>query len=313
MRVLVTGTLSYDYIMDFPGLFVDRIMPEKIHNISLSFLVDKLSKQFGGTAGNIAYSLRLLGVRPILFATAGNDFAPYQKFLTRKHVITKYVKKVRNVPTSSYFVVTDNNDNQIGSFYIGASEYNKSLAVSNIKEKLDFAIVAPNNPTANIHFVSECRKLGIPYLYDPAFQISNYSPQELLNGIEGAAVLIGNDYEIALIEQKLGVSHRSLIAMVPVLITTLGSKGSIVETQKEAIHIKAAKPKNTSDPTGAGDAYRAGFIAGFLRGFSLQTCGQMGSVAAAYTVEKYGTVTHEYTKKDFVKRYKENFGTSLIL
>jgi adenosine kinase len=299
--------------MDFPGLFVDRIMPDKIHNISLSFLVDKLTKQFGGTAGNIAYSLSLLGVRPILFATAGNDFAPYQKFLMSKHVETKYIKKVKNIPTSSYFVVTDNNDNQIGSFYVGASEYNKSLEVSNIREKLDFAVVAPNNPTANLHFVSQCRKHAIPYLYDPAFQISNYTPEQLLDGIEGAAIVIGNDYEIALIEQKLGVSHRALVAIVPVLITTLGSKGSIVETQKEAIHIKIAKPKDTSDPTGAGDAYRAGFIAGFLRGLDLKVCGQMGSVAAAYTVEKYGTVTHEYTQKEFIARYKENFGTLLIL
>ena len=313
MRVLVTGTLSYDYIMNFPGLFVDRIMPEKIHNISLSFLVDSLSKQFGGTAGNIAYSLRLLGVQPVLLATAGNDFSSYQTFLTRKRVETKYVKKVKDMPTSSYFVVTDKNDNQIGSFYVGASKYNKNLEVSKIREKLDFAVLAPNDPSGMLGFVAQLQKLGTPYLYDPAFQISNYSPEQLLDGIRGAAVLIGNDYEIALIEQKLGLSHKKLVAMAPVLITTLGSKGSVIETQKEAIHIQAAKPKNISDPTGAGDAYRAGFIVCFLRGFDLQVCGQMGSIAAAYTVEKYGTVTHEYTKKDFIKRYKENFGTTIAL
>ena len=150
-------------------------------------------------------------------------------------------------------------------------------------------------------------------MYDPAFQIGNFTPEELIEGISNAQILIGNDYEIALIEDKLKISHEELIVMVPILITTLGSKGSIIEARNDAMHIKPAKPKNTSDPTGAGDAFRAGFVAGYLKGFDLLVCGQMGSVAAVYTVEKYGTQTHEFTKKEFTKRYEENFGTSVKL
>ena len=164
-----------------------------------------------------------------------------------------------------------------------------------------------------MQYVSECKKLKLPYLYDPAFQIGNFTKEELIDGISHAQILIGNDYEIALIEEKLGLSHEELILMVPILITTLGSKGSIIEKRNDAMHIKPAKPHNTSDPTGAGDAFRSGFLAGYLRGFDLQICGQMGSVAAVYTVEKYGTQTHEYTVPEFAERYKENYGSILKL
>lgn len=315
MNVVVTGSLSFDYIMDFSGRFADRIMPDKIHKISLSFLVETLNKQFGGTAGNIAYTLKLLGIDPTILAPAGNDFREYQKHLVSHKVSTKMIAVHKDVRTSSYFVVTDTDDNQIGSFYIGAMKYAKNLSIikgtsltcRDVPCTCNFVVISPTDPAAMKRYVRECRKRLLPYMYDPAFQIGNFSAEELRQGIIGAQILIGNDYEIALIEQKLGITHEELIVMVPVLITTLGSKGSIIETRKESIHVKPAKPKNTSDPTGAGDAYRAGFIAGHLRGLSLKECGQMGSVAAVYTVEKYGTQTHMFTKKEFIKRYEENF------
>jgi adenosine kinase len=308
MNLIITGTLSFDYIMDFRGRFADRIMPEKIHKISLSFLVETLTKQFGGTAGNIAYTLKLLGVSPTILAPAGSDFEEYKKFLESKKISTKSIAIQHNVKTSSYFVVTDTDDNQIGSFYLGATKFAKKLTIPN---HADFVVLAPTDPPAMKKYIGECR--GLPYMYDPAFQIGNFTADELHDGITGAKILIGNDYEIALIEQKLGVSHEELIVMVPVLITTLGAKGSIIETRREAIHIKPAKPKNTSDPTGAGDAYRAGFLAGYLKKYDLQICGQMGSVAAAYTVETYGTQTHNFTKNEYIRRYKENFNDDLDL
>ena len=309
MNVIVTGSLGYDYIMNFPGRFADRIMPDKIHKLSLSFLVDKLTKQFGGVAGNIAYTLKLLGVDPLVVACAGNDFTPYKKHLMKHQIRTSQIKEYKDESCSLYSVVTDQDDNQIGSFYVGAMKYAKDLSLPSG----NFVVIAPTDPMAMNKYVKECRSRKLPYLYDPAFQITTFSAEELREGIEGAAILIGNDYEIALMENRIGISHEKLLTMTPVVITTLGAKGSIIETTKDSIYINPAKPKNTSDPTGAGDAYRAGFLAGYLRKFGLLTCGQMGSVAAVYTVEKYGTQTHTFTKKEFIARYKDNYGQTIAL
>ena len=313
MKEVVTGSLGYDYIMNFPGRFVDRIMPDKLHQISLSFLADKLTKNIGGTAGNLAYTLKLLGAEPYIVATVGSDFEEYRQFLSKHRITVDGIRVIRNEPCGSYHVITDKDDNQIGAFYTGATKYNKGLSIEQ-SEKPTFVVIGPNDPEAMKKYVTECRKLGYRYLYDPAFQIGNFTPEELRYAIEGAELLIGNDYEVALIEQKLGVTHEDLIMMGPkAIITTLGAKGSIIETRFDAIHVKAAKPKNVSDPTGAGDAYRGGFLAGYVRGLPLEVCAQMGSVAAVYTVEKYGTVTHHYTKGEFIKRYKENYGTTVTL
>ncbi len=313
MKEVVTGSLGYDYIMNFSGRFADRIMPDKLHQISLSFLADKLSKNLGGTAGNLAYTLKLLGNEPYIISTAGNDFEDYRKFLEKHGIIHNGIKVVTNEPCGSYHVITDSDDNQIGAFYTGATKYNKELSVA-ASDKPEFVVVGPNDPEAMRKFVTECRTNGYRYMYDPAFQIGNFTGEDLRYAIEGAELVIGNDYEIALMEQKLGVSHEELILMGPkAIITTLGSKGSIIETRMEAIHVKPAAPKNVSDPTGAGDAFRGGFLAGYLKGFDLQVAGQMGAVAAVYTVEKYGTVTHHFTKDEFIKRYEENYSTSVEL
>lgn len=311
--VVVTGTLGFDYIMDFPGKFADRIMPDKIHKISLSFLADTLKKQFGGTAGNIAYTLKLLGFEPKIIALAGNDFEPYRKFLQNHGIDTSGILIKKDVATSSYFVITDKDDNQIGSFYLGASKYAKNLSVINKGPKPDFVVLAPAEPKAMKKYVLECRKYRLPYLYDPAFQIGAFTPDDLMQGISGAKILIGNDYEISLIEDKLKINHFELLELCPIVITTLGAKGSIIERVGKKILIPSAKPKKIVDPTGAGDAYRGGFLAGYLRRFDLKTCGKMGAVAAAYTVEKYGTITHIFNKGEFAKRYGKDFSEKLIL
>ena len=299
--------------MDFSGRFCDRIMPDKLHCLSLSFLVDKLSKQMGGTAGNIAYSMRLLGMNPVILAPAGEDYAPYRAFHKKHGITTKYVAIHKDVATSSYFVMTDQDDSQIGSFYTGATRYAKKLHIGDVPNRDTLVILAATEPEAMKQYVKECMELKAPYLYDPAFQIGNFTAEELDEGISHAQIFIGNDYEIALAEQKLAISHEELIVKVPILITTLGSKGSIIETRHDAMHIRRCDAKNASDPTGAGDAYRAGFVSGYLRGFPLDVCGQMGSVTAAYTVEKYGTQTHTFTKKEFIARYKEAYGTPIKL
>ncbi len=366
MRLIITGSLAYDTIMDFPGKFAERIMPDKIHVLSLSFLVDTLTNNIGGCATNLAYTLKLLGIDPLIMTAAGKDFGEMKEFFKKYGISTDAIKVFEDDYCSSYHVVTDCDDNQIGAFHIGASKYNKELSLFALKGRTlnskarpyvtvrnkavshdNFVTIGPTDPIAMVKYVKECHTMHFPYLYDPAFQIANFTPEELKEGLAGSAITIGNDYEIALIEQKLGISHEELIVMVPVLITTLGPKGSIIETRTDAVHIKPAKVGNVIDPTGAGDAYRAGFLAGYLgtrpgleakgsglnvpEGLTPETlgtrpglerkispdkltiCGQMGSIAAAYAVEKLGTVTHTFTKKEFIKRYQENYGTKLVL
>ncbi len=311
MNCIVIGSLGFDYIMDFPGKFSDRIMMDKTHKISLSFLVDKLNKQFGGTAGNIAYSLKLLGVDPFILSSAGNDFGPYEEFLKKNLMETKYIKQVTDVVTGSYFVVTDQEDNQIGSFYGGAIKYAHEL---DIPDNLsDFVIISSTTPEAMNKAVNQCIQRKIKFMYDPAFQIGGLSIDDLKAGIAGCQIFIGNDYEIALVEKKFNIDHRTLVGMVQILITTLGASGSIIETKDEKIDIKPAKATEVLDPTGAGDAFRGGFMAGYLRGYDLKTCGQMGSIAAVYTVERYGTMTHKITQDEFLSRYKQNYSVALNL
>lgn len=315
MDIIITGSLGYDYIMDFAGRFADRIMPEALHKLSLSFLVDTLNKQFGGTAGNLAYTLKLLGEHPRVIAPAGNDFQPYMAFLKKHRIDVSGISVYRDEKTSSYFGITDADDNQIGSFYVGAMKYAKdiNLAPFIADPKKAIAVLGPIDPVAMVLFVKQCQALSLSYLYDPAFQIANLSPKDLKAGISGASILIGNDYEILLIQKQLGISHDELLLLVPCVVTTLGAKGSLIEKNKKQYSIAPAIVANASDPTGAGDAYRGGFLAGFVRGFDLSVCGQMGSVAAAYTVEAYGTVTHTYTKKQFADRYEKNYGTRIEL
>jgi adenosine kinase len=288
-------------------------MEDKIHSLSLSFLVDSLKKQFGGTGGNIAYSLRLLDQPAFVMACVGNDFDAYRSFFQKNHIPLTYVKEYKTLPSSSYFVVTDKANNQIGSFYIGAMKHAPKLSLHSVKEHIDFAVIAPTNPDAMKKAVLECSALEIPYLYDPAFQIPVFSRKELSEGIKNATILIGNDYEMSELESKLELTHEEIVAQVPIVVTTLGNKGSIIETRTDHMHIRPAKVKKAVDPTGAGDAYRAGFLAGYINGFPLDVCGKMGSVASAYTVELYGTQTHTYTKRAFIMRYEENYGETITL
>lgn len=308
--IIVVGSLAFDQIMDFPGRFSEAIMPDKIHMINLSFLTDTLSKNFGGTAGNIAYNLSLLGTNTAVLSSCGKDFLAYKNFLDKSGVKTAYINECSDLFTSNYFVVVDKSDNQIGGFYSGAMARDKSLSLDCIKEKIELVIISPTDPEAMIKFARECQQKKIPYMFDPGMQLPRLSNNQLEQGINNAEILIGNDYEMALIQKRLKLTSQELLKKVKILITTLGEKGSIINNK---IKIGTAKPKKIIDPVGAGDAYRAGFTAGFLKDLDLKTCGEMGATTACYTVEKQGTTTHSFTKKEFYDRFKDNFGGDIKL
>jgi len=300
--VLVTGSLAYDVIMDFPGKFSDHIDPTKIHILNLSFLVDTLKKQQGGTAGNISYNLALLEIPVSILGSVGEDFDEYHRFLQKAGVDVSSIKVIKNEQTSQAFITTDKADNQITSFYPGSMKNNASLKIADLLQKPGFVVISPNDPKAMVNFALECQKLNIPYMFDPGMQLPRLTDQDLITGIKEAKILIGNDYEIGMIKKRLKKIE------VEILITTLGEKGSEILTKKGLIRIQAARPKSVIDPTGAGDAYRAGFLSGYLQGLDLNECGQMGSIAACYSVEKYGTTTHSFTIAEFKQRYQENYG-----
>lgn len=307
-KIVVTGSLAYDYIFDFPGKFSDNIDPTKLHILNLSFLVTDLRKGAGGTAGNIAYSLGLLGVQTKLLAVAGNDFDTHRKHLEKAGVETAQIKIIPDESTALAMIMTDAVDNQIAAFYPGAMNHSPELTLNTISEHIDFLIIAPDLPETMIQLTKEAAQKKIPYLFDPGMQLPRLSDSELKEGIKGTSILIGNDYEMGLMIKRVGEER---IQNVPLVITTLGEKGSIISEGDKKIEIKPSSPESVVDPTGAGDAYRSGFMAGFLDGKDLKTCGQMGSLAACYSVEKYGTTTHYFTQEEFKNRYQKNYHEEL--
>ena len=311
MTIVVAGSIAYDYIMSFPGYFREHILPEKIERLSVSFLVDSMRRERGGCAPNIAYNLALLGERPRIMGTVGQDFAEYRAWLEEHGIDTSTIVEIEDEFTASFFVSTDRDNNQIASFYTGAMGYAHTLSFkdqdySNIK----IAIISPNDPTAMMQHARECQELGIPYIYDPSQQIIRLSGEELVNGMQGARILIVNDYEFEMIQHKTGLSERAILNLVETLIVTRGGQGSNIMTADRTIHIPIAPPRRVADPTGVGDAYRAGIIKGYIHRLSWETTGRIGSLAATYVLEEHGTQNHHYTLPEFVARYRENFGPS---
>lgn len=305
-RIVVTGSLAYDHIMSMPGKFSDHIMPDKLHILNVSFIMQTFRREFGGTGGNIAYSLASLEIPTALVGSSGNDFSEYALHLKRlRYLDISGVQVVKNTPTAQGFVTTDRDDNQIWGFYEGAMKYSSRISLKDILRPDDFLVIAPNDPVATINYAKEATKLNIPYMFDPAFNIPHFTKSDLESSVNNATIVIGNDYEIELIKRKL--SLKSLPRTQKIWITTLGSKGSTINQDSNEWKIPPAKPKNTSDPTGAGDAYRAGFLAGYVKALPLDRCGKMGSLSAAYTVEAYGTQTHKFTVGEFQKRFDKNF------
>jgi adenosine kinase len=309
VRIVVTGSIAYDYLMVFPGHFKDHILPDKMHVLSVSFLVESMRRQRGGTAPNIAYNLALLGERPTIMGTVGEDFAEYRLWLEEHGVDTGAIKPIPGEFTSSCFINTDLQDNQITAFYPGAMAHAATLSftASNLQDA-DLVIIAPNDPVAMARYAAECQELDIPYLYDPSMQAPRMSADELRAGFSGAKVLTGNDYEFGMMADKLGISEPELRGLVPITVVTRGEQGASIYADGEEFTIPAAHARQVVDPTGAGDAFRAGFVKGMLHGLPWDVVGRLASLSAVYAIEQGGTQQHHYTLQAFVERYRENFG-----
>jgi adenosine kinase len=311
MRIFVSGSIAFDYIMVFPGRFRDHILPEKMHVLSVSFLVDSLTRRRGGTAANIAYNLALLGERPVVLGTVGEDFGEYRDWLDSKGVDTSAIKVIAGEHTASCFINTDLQDNQISAFYPGAMAHAGTVSLHDAAARPDdLVIIAPNDPRAIARHAAECTAAGIPYLYDPSMQLPRMERTELEAGCKGARVLAGNDYEFGLMAEKMGISEPELRRRVPVTVMTRGEAGSLITVDGQEHEIPPAKPQKVVDPTGAGDAFRAGFVTGLSKGFSWPTVGRLAALTAVYAIEQPGTQQHHYSIEQFIARYRENFGPS---
>lgn len=307
MDILLTGSVAYDYLMTFPGHFKEQILPERLSSISLSFLVDGMTKQRGGIAPNIAYSMALLGQKPRVMATVGEDFGDYRAWLDSKGVDTSLMKVVPGVFTASFFATTDQASAQIASFYPGAMGYSSTQSLKELDNKPDLVIVSPSAPDAMMKFPAECRELGIKYLYDPSQQVLRLEGHELARDMEGAYFLFCNDYEFGLISKKTGWSLDQILEHVKVLVITRGKDGADLYSDGNSVHIPTVPEDEIVDPTGVGDAFRGGFLAGYSHGLDWKLCGELGSLSAVYCLEQRGTQNHSYTKEEFVTRFRKHF------
>ena len=312
MNVVVSGSIAYDYLMTFPGYFREHILPDQIAKLSVSFLVDSMRKQRGGCAPNIAYNLALLGERPIVMGTAGQDFSDYRAWLEARGVDTLAIVEIADDFTASFFVSTDRDNCQIASFYIGAMAHASKLALRDIKTPVDLVIISPDDPDAMRKRPRECKELGIPYIYDPSQQIIRLSGDDLREGLTDSKMLIVNDYEFEMIRNKTGLSEEQVLRRTGALIVTCGGEGSTIWANGTQIDIPVVKPVCVADPTGVGDAYRAGIIKGMSMGLPWEVIGRMGSLAATYVLEQCGTQNHSYTWDEFVARYRESFGSAIV-
>src|SRR6185503_10347746 len=306
MNIVVTGSIAFDYLMSFPGKFTEHFLPEHMHRISLSFLVDTMDKRRGGCAPNIAYTLALLGERPLLMATAGEDFGEYRTWLESAGVDTSLVKQVPGKFTASFFCSTDQHNNQIASFYTGAMAHAAELSFRDIPN-CGLAIISPNDPGAMVQYAEECRTLGIRYIFDPGQQCARMSGVELADGLVGASLLVCNDYEYELLKQKTGLDEAAVLKETGTLIITKGEHGSSIITGDGQVDVAAVAPRRVVDPTGVGDAFRGGLIKGLAMGLSAHIAAQLGSVAATYALEHLGGLSHAYTLSEFMERYEEHF------
>lgn len=320
-KVVVTGSVAFDYLMRFPGKFQDVVVPDRMHRLSVSFLVDEMRRVRGGVAPNIAYGLALFGVTPSILATAGQDAADYRTWLGEQGVDVSGMKLCDDVFTASFFVSTDLEQNQIATFYAGAMARASELTFRSYEPgSVALALICPSDPTAMRQHAAECRELGIDYVYDPSQQVARLDGDDLLAGLDGAAMLIGNDYELGIIEKKTGLSESELAAKVPVLVITRGEDGATIalrggtagEPASRTIRIPAAKLRTEAlDPTGVGDAFRSGLLAARLRSLPWEEAGRLGSVAAVLCLETQGPQARRWTFTDLLERYAESYGAAL--
>ncbi|HET7379956.1 MAG TPA: carbohydrate kinase family protein [Gaiellales bacterium] len=309
--VVCTGSIAYDYILNFKGRFKDHILPDKTHILNLSFLVDNLHKRRGGVAGNYAYNLSLLGYPAAVLATAGSDAAEYKAWLEARGVDCSGLRLIEGGITATGFTTTDMDDNQITGYYGGAMRQAASLGLDDAPAGVKAVVIGPNDPGAMMRLTAECRDRAVPFVFDPAHQLPHMSGADLTAAVKGAWMLIGNDYEIELVKQRMECGEDTLLGHAQMVVTTLGRFGSRIAGRDGTVEIPPAAAEMEVDPTGAGDAYRAGLIAGLLRGMDLEVAGRVASLAATYAIEQVGTAEHSYTRGQFSERYRTSFGAAL--
>ncbi len=313
MNIVLTGSVAFDYLMTFPGYFRDHLLPDRLDAISLSFLVDSLVRERGGIAPNIAYSLALLGERPRLFATVGEDFEEYRLWLESVGVDTSWARVIEGEYTATFFANIDRANAQIASFYPGAMAYASQLSLRDLEDSPpDLVVISPNDPLAMSCYVTECRELAIPYIYDPSQQIVRLSAEDLRKGIKSSRALFVNDYEYALVQKITGMRPEEILGSglslaQTFMVVTRGKDGATIYADGEEVQVPIVPPVRILDPTGVGDAFRGGFLAGFSQRLDWVTCGRMGVLTATYCLEQRGPQGHSFTHEEFIERYRQNF------
>jgi len=311
MQLYVSGSLALDRIMNFPGKFADHILPDKIHILNVCFLVDGMSEYFGGTAGNIAYNLALLGEKPLILGCAGKDFGPYAERLTALGLSLSGIRRVEDQFTAGAYITTDETDNQITGFNPGAMRERCGYQFPAKHDGKALAIISPGNVNDMIELPAYFKKAGIPYIFDPGQQITALTGEQMAGAIEGSLALCTNDYELEMVMKATGLTREALLKRTGALITTLGDQGSLIAEGDKETRVAAVKVDKALDPTGAGDAFRAGLLKGLTLGRSLAESAALGSVCAAWCVEKKGTQEHSFSLDDFNTKLSAQFGQTL--
>ncbi|WP_374565582.1 carbohydrate kinase family protein [Nitrosomonas sp.] len=311
MRTLICGSIAYDNIMVFPDHFKNHILPEKIHVLNVAFLVPEMRREFGGCAGNIAYNLKMLGGEPVMMATVGDDFAPYKARFEQLNLIQEHVQHVPDTFTAQAFITTDLADNQITAFHPGAMNFSH---LNSVKETRDIrlGIIAPDGRDGMMQHAREFHEAGIPFVFDPGQGLPMYNGEELLDFIGKADYIAVNDYEGQMLQDRTGRNLEDLANHAKALIITLGAEGSIIYAGGKQYEIPCVKPKAIVDPTGCGDAYRAGLLYGIVNGFDWQTAGQLGSLMGSLKIAQRGGQNHQFTRDEIGQHYFENFGNRIF-
>ncbi len=310
MPALVCGSLAYDNIMVFKDRFKNHILPDKIHILNLSFLVPELRREFGGCAGNIAYNLKMIGGDPLPMGTVGSDFGPYAQWMDRQSVDRRCVRQIDDALTAQAFITTDLDDNQITAFHPGAMEHSAVNAIADAG-RIEIGIIAPDGRDGMIEHAEQMQVAGVPFIFDPGQGMPMFDGQDLMRFIDGATWVTVNDYESELMQERTGLSPGEIAERVKALIVTRGGEGSYIYTDAGRLDVPAAAPAEVRDPTGCGDAYRAGLLYGLMHDLPWATTGRIASLLGAIKIEHAGTQNHRVTREEFAKRYEQAFGAVL--
>ncbi len=310
MSALICGSIAYDNIMVFEDSFKNHILPDQIHILNVSFLVPEMRREFGGCAINIAYNLKLLGDDPLPMATAGTDFGPYRERLERQGIRQDHIRVVEDVFTAQAFITTDLDDNQITAFHPGAMNHSHLNSVGDAQD-VSIGIVSPDGRDGMLAHATQFAAAGVPFIFDPGQGLPMFDGEELRQFVEQATWVTVNDYEWQLLKDRTEWDVGDLTQRVKGLIVTRGAEGSVIYTPEAEFNIPAAKPSTISDPTGCGDAYRAGLLHGLMAGYDWLTVGRVASLMGAIKIECHGTQNHRFTREEFQERFQANFGEPL--